>query len=61
MDKSGSNAGVRLTDEQAAPPSSPSSFDEWEWFWQKPRTYCRQHGKRIVGYLNGFPLCESCL
>jgi len=31
------------------------------WVAKKPQTYCRQHGKRIRGWLNGWGLCDDCL
>ena len=31
-----------------------------EWVAKRPQTYCRQHGERISGFLNGIPLCRKC-
>lgn len=32
-----------------------------DWVAKKPQTYCRQHGHRITGYINGFAICNRCL
>jgi hypothetical protein len=34
---------------------------EITWVAKKPSTYCRQHGERIVGYLNGMSMCKKCM
>ena len=32
-----------------------------EWVFKKPATYCREHGERIVGYMNlSEPFCRDC-
>jgi len=48
---------------------TPESFGErrktrpgtYEWVAKKMPTYCRQHGKRIIGFLNGLGMCKDCL
>lgn len=31
-----------------------------EWIAKKMPEYCGKHGERIVGYLNGIPMCRRC-
>jgi len=31
-----------------------------DWAAKKPATYCRPHGKRIVAWVNGIGLCDTC-
>ncbi len=33
----------------------------WTWVAKKPPTYCRVHGKRIRGFLNGDGMCDDCV
>lgn len=34
---------------------------DYDWTSKKPPTYCRPHGKRIVGFINGVGLCQDCI
>lgn len=32
-----------------------------DWVVKKPQQYCRPHGLKIVGYINGVGLCQKCV
>jgi hypothetical protein len=34
---------------------------DWTWISKKQPVYCRPHGERIVGFINGVGYCQRCL
>lgn len=34
---------------------------EHDWSAKKPPEYCRPHGRRIAGFIDGVGLCDTCL
>ena len=49
-----------MTPASAADDMEGGAF-EWTWIAKRPPTYCRQHGLRVKGCLNGVWLCAKCI